>query len=294
MIRSMTGFGSARIEEGSYTASVEIRSVNHRGFKVITRLSEGLVGQETRIERLLRGRIQRGSVQISVQAVDLADDSGYRIDPKAVAAYHRQIEALRKELGLSGEIGMGTLVLLPGVALRQNGAESVCDALWDLVERAVLEALDKLLGMREEEGRFLWEEMVERSRLIERTVADVEARAPDAVEEYRERLNQRLDGLLARVGQDVRPEDVHREIAIYVDRADVTEEFERLRSHLAQLRATADEDEPVGRKLDFIVQEMFREANTMGSKSHDPEMTRRIVEMKSELEKLREQASNVE
>ena len=294
MIRSMTGFGSARLEEGPRRVSVEVRSVNHRGFKLSTRLPDEMLGLETRIERVVRERVHRGAVHMAVQVEDLSDDSAYRIDERAAAAYCRQIEALQDKLGLRGEIRMETLVLLPGVAQKENGAGALDEAAWELVEQAAREALDKLIRMREEEGRFLWDEMVERSRLVERMVAEVESRAPQAIEDYRERLSQRLDGLLAKVGQEVRPEDVHREIAIYVDRADITEEFERLRSHLAQLRATNDADEPVGRKLDFIVQEMFREGNTMGSKSHDPEMTRRILDIKAELEKLREQASNVE
>ncbi|HRU06834.1 MAG TPA: DUF1732 domain-containing protein, partial [Candidatus Brocadiia bacterium] len=163
-----------------------------------------------------------------------------------------------------------------------------------MVEACLREACAGMTAMREEEGRFLWNDILERCAVIEKLLAKVEARVPGMLDEFRERLAKRLSLLLAKMGDELRPEEIHREIALYTDRSDINEEISRMRSHLAQMRDCPASKEPVGRRIEFIVQEMFREANTMGSKSNDPDMIHDIVDMKSELEKLREQAFNIE
>lgn len=294
MISSMTGFGSARLEDELNAVCVEARAVNSRGFKLIDRLAERLLGQEARIERIVREYVRRGAVHLTVYAENIAGDTGYVVDSAVAEAYRGQLVELKERLGLAGAVTLSDLLSLPGLVQKRQPSDDAASTLWALVERAVRQAMAALSLMREEEGRFLWEELVGRTVLIESMVDEVEARAPVMVAEYRDRLNRRLAALLDKLGQEVRLDDIHREIALFTDRSDITEEIQRIRSHMAQLRDTGDADEPVGRKLEFIVQEMFREANTMGSKAHDPEMTRQIVEIKTELEKLKEQALNVE
>lgn len=294
MVRSMTGFGSAAAERTPYAVRVELRSVNNRNLKFVTRLPERLLGLEAEVEKVLRRNLTRGTIQVSVQIEDSAGSAGYAVDATAAEAYLKQIAEVQERLGLGGQVDVNILLGLPGVVQKARESAEIPKGLWELVESALEEASQALVQMREEEGRFLWKEMVERTRIVEGLVEKVEARAPRMLEEYRDRLTKRLDQLLSKVGDAVKPEEIHREIALFTDKADITEELQRMRSHLAQLREAPDGGEPVGRKIEFILQEMFREANTMGSKANDPESIHFVVGIKSELEKLREQAYNVE
>lgn len=294
MVRSMTGFGSARIEEPPYAVSVEVRSVNNRNIKVITRVHERLLGHETEIKKILRRYVSRGTFQVNVQLVDSSGKTGYTVDEAAARAYHHELTRLKKDLELDGGIRVSDLIGLPGVVQRDKESADLPEELWGMVKRALSEACEGMLRMREEEGRFVWKDIVERSEFVDTQVAKVEERVPLMLDEYRERLAKRLGQLLAKVGEEIKPEEVHREIAVFTDRADITEEIQRMRSHLAQLRSVSDAGEPVGRKVEFIIQELFREANTMGSKGNDPELIHCVVDIKGELERMREQAFNVE
>jgi len=294
IVRSMTGFGSAEAERGKYSVRVEVRSVNNRSIKVSLRLGERLLGLEGWVEKLVREYVSRGSIQVNCTAEDTSGETGYVVDEAALSVYQKQLEAVRKRRGIPGEISLDVLINLPGVVRKSRDQDETLPELRSVTEEALRKACSEMVGMREEEGAFLWKDIVERSAIVEDLLSKVESRVPEMLESYRQRLTQRLEQLLRPLGGELRPEEVHREIALFTDRSDITEEIHRMRSHLAQLKEIAKSDEPVGRKLEFIVQEMFREANTMGSKSNDSMMIQDIVAIKSEVEKLREQAFNVE
>lgn len=294
MLRSMTGFGAATAEEPPYAVRVEVRAVNNKNIKFVTRLHERLVGMEPNVENILRRHISRGTVQTNVQVADSRGEAGYSIDTEVAKAYYRQLDAMQKQLGIHEPIGLGALLSLPGVLQKTANAPDAPAELWGLVESALCRACEDLVAMRETEGHHLWDDMVARTKVIEGMVAKIEERVPRMLDEYCDRLTKRLDQLLSKVGKEIKPEEIHREIALFTDKADISEELQRMRSHLVQLRNTPENGDPVGRKIEFIIQEMFREANTMGSKANDPESVHCVVNVKSELEKLREQAYNIE
>ena len=294
MPRSMTGFGSAKVEDASHAVRVEVRSVNSRGLKVMVRAPDSILGCEAQIEKIVRECAKRGTIQVGVQHEDRAGAGAYALDEAAAAAYYEQLTRLGERLGVKEEIGLGALLSLPGVVQRPKEIQEIPPDLWALLERATREACQAMTRMRDEEGRFIWRDVIQRCALIGGLTAKVQERAPRMLEEYRQRLTQRLDELLSNLPEGPRAEDVHREVAFFADRSDVTEELIRMRSHLEQMSSSGASSEPIGRKVEFIIQEMFREANTMASKVNDPDMTQWVLEIKGEMEKLREQAFNLE
>ena len=287
MIRSMTGFGRGSGATDKFEVRVEVRTVNNRSLRTVFRLPERMQGLEQEFERQVREAITRGSVTVAVNLDDRTGETGYTLDVNAIAHYRDVLQSLANE-----PVPMGAVVSLPGV-VRKKTVEEVPEDLANIIRESLSGALAELVASREKEGAFLWKDVLERCRVIEERVARVELRIPRMIEEYRKRLLERLTKLLEGVG-GVRPEDLHREVALFADRSDITEEITRMRSHLALLHEGATAGEPFGRKLEFVTQEMFREANTMGSKSNDAEMVHDVLDIKAEVEKLREQALNVE
>ena len=294
MVRSMTGFGRAHVESATYLVRAQVRSVNNRSIKVIVRTPERLAGLDSHIERIVREHAARGTIQVNISLSETGAELAYAVDEAVLGLYHNRLAELRDRLGIAGEITLDVLLDLPGVVRKDAESDEVPEELRQMTEEAVRQALAELMRMREDEGRFIWQDIAARTELIDKMLAKVETRVPQMLAEYRERLTQRLGQLLSSHPEGLRPEEVHREIALFTDRSDITEEILRMRSHLAQAREVATNGEPVGRKIEFILQEMFREANTMGSKANDSGMIHDIVAIKSEIEKLREQAFNVE
>lgn len=294
MIRSMTGFGRSQMESDGFALRVEARTVNSRGFRATFRLAERLQGLEPELERLVRARIARGTVTVQVVLDGVAGDPGYVLDEGAVAYYRGALEQLGKSAGCAGGVSLDTLVGLPGVLRRRSGTEETPETLVKAAMQTLGRALDELVGVREQEGANIWQDILlhcERiAALVDKTAAD----APEMVAQYRARLVERLRPLLAEIGGAVSEDDVRREVVFFADRADVSEEITRLRSHLELMRSMAAKDESCGRQVEFVAQEMFREANTMASKANDPKLAPTVLEIKSEVEKIREQALNVE
>ncbi|GIP36727.1 UPF0701 protein YloC [Paenibacillus sp. J31TS4] len=293
MIRSMTGFGQvSRLTEGT-SVSWEARSVNHRYLDPVIRLPKDWSHLEGEVRARLQQTVKRGRVELSLAVDELQQaPSEPEINWALAEGYLHAARTVSERLNVRGEPSLTELLAIPGLlTLRQPYKDRAA------VEAAALQALDELLerlsGMRETEGRHLHAELLSRLGTVQSLHGKLLAFAPAVVEEYRSRLENRLSRLL----EDERLPDEQRlaqEVAILADRCDITEELTRLTSHFTQFSLYLDEKEPAGRRLDFLLQEMNREANTIGSKSGSSDIARLVVEMKAELEKLREQVQNVE
>lgn len=294
MLRSMTGFGAAAATAGGAEARVEIRSVNHRHLQVKARLPQSLAHLEPQIEAAVRARLARGSVSVSVD-VDHPRAAAARIDAKALRAWCEEIARATKSAGLEAEYGLETLLGLPGVLA--SAGDDRGDADEALVLGALTGALEGLDSMRQREGKALAADLRKNGKAIQQIVKKIEKRMPTVVKEQHAALRRRLAELLdgaPKGGRTPSEGDLAREVALLADRMDVSEEVTRLASHLTQLEALVASETPAGRPLDFLVQELFREANTIGSKCNDAEAAHLVVELKTLVERLREQVQNVE
>lgn len=295
MLLSMTGHGEAQRQADGLSIAVEIRTVNNRYFKLNLRVTDGYLALETHVEAAIRQQIRRGTVQMNLQIgrEHTADD--YRINTAVLAGYVKQLEMAFGSVAVGqGGGSLAPLLSLPGVVEEPGAALAAVETQWPAVERVVREALGRLAKMREGEGRAMAADLAANARAIAAQLALVEARAPLVVAGYRARLTEKLNKLLAEVGGRIEPADVVREVGVFAERGDISEEIVRLKSHLEQLDAVLATDESQGRKLDFLVQEMFRETNTIGSKANDAEIARHVIEMKTAIERMREMIQNVE
>lgn len=295
MLRSMTGFGAAAATAGGAEARVEIRSVNHRHLQVKMRLPQSLSHLEPTIEAAVRAKLSRGAVTVSVD-VDRPKSVGARIDAKALRGWCEEIARASKAAGLEAEYGLDTLLGLPGV-LKSGDDDDRAEADEALVMGALTGALEGLDSMRMREGKALAADLRKNGKAIQQIAKKLEKRMPLVVKEQHAALKKRLAELLdgaPKNGRAPSDQDLAREVALLADKMDVSEELTRLASHLVQLEALIASDAPAGRPLDFLVQEFFREANTVGSKCNDAEAAHLVVELKTLVERLREQVQNVE
>lgn len=294
MLRSMTGQGQAQQDGPLGLFSVEIRTVNHRGLKLAPRLGDALGRFESRIEQTVRGYVRRGTVQLNAtwRRSDAAGRS--RIDAQALIAFYRQLEQIRAELPTAPPIDLTRLATLPGIIV--EGASDVVDdeQVWTWLEKAVVAALENLNEMRRTEGDAMERQLQCDLKLLGEAAVAISERAPHVVEGYRDRLRTKVAKVLAQEGLQVEPADLLREVQLFADRSDISEELTRLESHMELFQQTIAGEEASGRKLDFVIQEMFRETNTIGSKASDGEIARHVVEMKCGLERMRELIQNIE
>jgi uncharacterized protein (TIGR00255 family) len=274
--------------------AVELRAVNNRFLKVSTRLSEGYGALEPEIETLVRRQIRRGTLQVNVRIEREALPEDYRLNEAVLAGYRRQLESQYREVGCDRPVQLELLLGLPGVVREGGDHGASVEAVWPLVEQTLLESLDKLTQMRAEEGAAMTSDLLANGREIGVQLRAVEQRAPLVVEAYRRRLTERLNKLLEGCGVNVTAGDVVREVGVFAERSDIAEEIVRLHSHLEQFAAIAQEPESNGRKLEFVIQEMLRETNTIGSKANDAEIARHVVDIKTAIERMREMIQNVE
>jgi len=292
MIRSMTGYGSAKGSSGKLEISVEIRSVNNRYLDCSIKLPRVFNAFEETLKSIVQNSILRGKVDVFV-AIDSskADDVEIKINRPLVEAYIQSLRAVADEYDLSFDISPIDLARFPDVLQaekRETDPEQLCNDISAVLEEAIVGFND----MRVREGVQLKSDILVRLGEIERLTAMVEEISPRSVGEYRKKLEGRLQEALQTT--DIDEQRILTEAAIFADRVSVSEETVRLRSHVSQLRDMLSGDDPVGRKIDFLVQEFNREANTIGSKGNDAEMSRVIVDLKAEIEKIREQAQNIE
>ena len=293
MLRSMTGFGSAAgvVEDVEY--SVELRSVNNRYFKPIMKLPESFSAVEPQIERILRGRLHRGTINVSVQMKLPEDQAAYRVNPSALSGYLEQLRTLDVRNNPMLRVDLASLLLLPGVCEPPRIEElqrKTCDGLMTLVT----DALDALEEMRRREGKAIEDDLLANCGALERAIEHVTERAPQVVRDYQDRLIARVQELTNAAELRIDAETLAREVAIFAERSDVAEELSRSTTHVEHFRHGIQDDEPSGRKLEFIAQEMFREANTIASKANDSEIVALVVEMKTAIDRIKEQVQNVE
>lgn len=292
MPKSMTGYGRGTSTGAGLSVTVEVRSTNHRYRDINVRAPRELSELEDRLRALVAESLARGHVDVIVTVEEAgAPLKTVEVRPDLAQAYHAAAKDLAARLGLAGEIGVEALLALPDV-VTVKAVPIDPDAVWQVVEAAAREAMEALGRMRAAEGDALARDLIHRTSRIEQLIARISERAPVVVEEYRARLEARLRELLADVPVD--ETRIAMEAAIYADKSNITEELVRLASHIAQVHSVIEQAEPAGRRLEFLVQEMHREANTIGSKSQDVEISHMVVEIKSELEKIREQIQNIE
>ncbi|MCP3904006.1 MAG: YicC family protein [Planctomycetes bacterium] len=295
MIRSMTGFGGASTQVDGAHYALEIRTLNNRYFKAQVRLPDELQGLEAELEAAMSRRINRGSVVLAVRFSDTSAEAAARINPAVIERYLEQMHAVKGVDHGSTHIDIGSLLALPGV-LMTDPDEGRIERSRDVLLPLLSEAIDKLVAMRDREGEVLHVELHRHCRLIADHLEVVIECVPRIIEQYQQKLHQRMKTLLADTGAAVREEDLLREVAVFAERSDIAEEVARLQGHLEQFAQIIDSPtaEPTGRTLDFIAQEMLREANTIGSKCLDVEVSRRIVEIKGGIDRIKEQVQNVE
>lgn len=292
MIKSMTGYGRAEQSTDEMDVAVELKSVNHRYLEFSARVPRNYAFLEERLKRYFQQRVSRGKLDVFV-SIDASRQPGVAVElnEPLAEAYAAALRRLAVCAGLPEESLLSRIAQYPDLMnVRKETPDE--EAVWSLVEPAAEEALAAFMRMREAEGQRMKQDVLERLDAILRQVAFVESRSPETVKNYRERIEQKVRELLGDAQVD--EQRLLTETALFADKVAVAEETVRLRSHMDQVRALLESGEPVGRKLDFIVQEMNREANTIGSKAQDMEVTRAVVEIKSEIEKIREQIQNIE
>jgi len=288
----MTGFGRAEIDSAIGRLGIELSCVNSRFLELSVRLPRPLSALEPQVREYVGSIVQRGKLTLFVNLYESDDTwSGNIINIAALKAYHTQLSKIKKQLRLEGEILIGDLLQLPEVA-RAERPEPDLKVAWPILQKAIDKALKGMLSMRAKEGKAMAADMKKRLARMTKTVAEIRAATKDSVKFYRDKLAARIAELTANNNHDAAR--LETEIAYFAERTDITEECIRLVSHIEQFRDTLDSPDAVGRRLNFILQEMNREVNTIGSKGSDFSITTAVISLKEEIEKIREQAQNVE
>lgn len=299
VLKSMTGFGRGNYEDADFSIAVEMKTVNHRYNEVAIRLPRFLNPLEDRIRKMILKTISRGRIDVFITAdYTVSGNCTLKVDKNLAAAYHKALhdvgEAINADAaGINAAAEILYLSKCPDVI---NVKEGIFDEerVWPKVELAVKQALDNLVDMRKTEGGNIYGDFIYRADLIAEKLAVIEERSPMVVEEYQHKLQERLTNLLDDPRITVEPERLLQEVAIFADRTSITEEIVRLKSHIKQFKTIIVSDQPVGRKLDFLIQEFNREANTIASKANDYTLAQTVVDIKAEIEKIREQIQNIE
>ncbi len=290
--RSMTGFGRGEANEGGRSWTAEIRTVNHRFLDQRVTLPTAFAGLEERVKKLVAAQQDRGRTEICLTCHgEVSGAPQLTVDMELARQYYRCLLELHEQLGLSGTVELRDLLAQRGIIVQQEQWPDV-EQEWPLIEQAVLAALADCARMREQEGQALKTELNSRLDHFAALVAEIESTVPQLFAQRHLELQERIAKLLA--GMDIDPARLAQEAAVMADKADVTEEIVRLSSHISQFRSFLDSDEPCGRRLDFLLQEFLREVNTLASKIANAAVARLGVEMKNEIEKLREQVQNIE
>ena len=292
-MRSMTGYGRGDAAKDGFKFTVELNSINRKQSDISINLPKELIELEPRIRDEINAHLSRGRINVLVgfhQSNAKAEEQ-VELDMALAKAYHRAIQKLQKEIKLNGSLTLDAILRAPGV---MKLAETAVDAegVWPHVEAALRKAIGGLVKMREKEGKFLTNDLAERLGLLTAGLGLIRQTAPEIAKRYREQLHARIK----EAGLDVSLDDERlvKEVVFFADRCDISEEITRLSSHLNQFRDCLKSNEPVGRTLDFLAQEMGREINTIGSKANAAEISQQVVKMKAELEKIREQIQNIE
>ncbi|ACL03627.1 YicC domain protein [Desulfatibacillum aliphaticivorans] len=293
MIHSMTAFARGEAQGDDKTISVEIRSVNHRFCEIAVRMPRPWIALEEKIKNRIRQSVSRGRVDVTVEVRSQGGSSQvYEADAALARNYYEAVKEVHKALGLSDPIPIDSIIRLNGV-INASSVKPDLESDWSLLEQALSQALETLSSMRETEGAALYEDFLGRLKKLEESLESVSSMAASQPEVHLEKLKERLAALLEGAA-DLDPARLAQEAAFLADKSDITEEIVRARSHIAQFRDILDQEEPPGRSLNFLAQELHREFSTMGSKSSDAGLSHVVVAAKAEVEKIREQVQNVE
>ena len=295
MVKSMTGFGKSELTTDKKTVRLEIKTVNHRYCDINVKISHRYSFAEEQIKSAIKKRICRGKVEVAVFVDNFGQfDNDIVYNKDAAQKYYDALKSMIEEFDLSGGgIPISLLASMPDV-IKSVPSEQKEEEILAEFEKLTEEALDDICAMREIEGRRLAEDILHRADIIEEIKNKIEVRAPEISKEYAQKIKDRITEILDGMAE-VSEDRILLEAAVFADKANVTEELVRLDSHIKQLRAFINSDEPgIGKKIDFLIQEMNREANTIGSKSNDNEITSLVIDLKAEIEKVREQVQNIE
>lgn len=292
MIRSMTGYGSGEADDTGVRTGVEIRSVNGRFCDISVKLPRALASLEARVREKIQAHITRGNISVSVRwEGDSNGNTDLVVDMEAGQRFYDAMRQLQERLGVPGDITIDMIAVYPSL-LKPAADEVDLDRAWTALDQAMTNALDDLAAMKTREGKQLADDLTARIHALDGVIDAIEARAPERVEALRQRLRERIAALLGEEAAD--PQRLAMEVALFAERSDVTEECVRFRSHNQEFLAALQSDEAVGRRLNFLLQEMNREANTIGSKANDIQISHQVIKIKEELEKIREQVQNIE
>jgi len=292
MIRSMTGYGRGEYENGGRKYVVEIKTVNHRYADIFVKVPRQISFIEDRVRQTVSKSLSRGKIDVYVNYESNEENSKLvLIDEVLAESYINAVRFLKDNFGLQDDISTSLISRFPDV-LKVEKAEEDVDEIWEGLKIALDEAINCVIKMRENEGEGLKRDFLKKAAYVESLVEEISKRAPEVVKDYKQRLETRIKELLEQ--QTIDESRLAMEVAIFADRCSIDEELVRIKSHINQLREILDMDQPIGRKLDFLIQEMNREINTIGSKANDLIITKNVIEIKSEIEKIREQIQNVE
>ena len=293
----MTGFGDASTQVDGVHYAVELRSLNNKYFKATLRLPDQIAGLEAELEARLRKRITRGSCTLTVKVRISDAHAASSVNNAALLTYLNHLETIQKKISdHSVHIDLTQLLVLPGVLQPSEDEEAMLARSRPVLLGLTDQACDRLMAMRKVEGESLAADLLAQRDVIRDRIAQIRQRAPFVIDEYHQRLRNRIDELMAAAKLSVAEHDLVREVAVFADRSDISEELSRTQGHLEQLEQliNASRNEPAGRTLDFLAQELLREANTIASKSNDALISRATVEVKTAIDRIKEQAQNVE
>ncbi len=294
MISSMTGFGEASAEADGIVYTVELRTVNNRYFKPHLRLPDIVAYLEVDIERLHRERIHRGAVNYSLRMKNVSGQALFEIDDNALGVYLQKLSAVVGESKVDCHVDLAQMLALPGIVQPVSPDSAQSEKMKQVILRLTGQAIDRLKEMRAQEGRALADDMIANCRVIEEKLRSIRDRAGTVVQEYHSKLEKRVSQLLSNGKLKIDEETLAREVAIFADRCDISEEITRLDSHLEQFTKCSRSDGHAGRRLDFISQEMLREANTIASKASDAQISQSVIDVKCAIDRIKEQVQNVE
>ncbi|MBW2192623.1 MAG: YicC family protein [Deltaproteobacteria bacterium] len=293
MIRSMTAFATAEKTEDDFSITVEIRSYNSRYLDIVLRLPHGYLNLEEKIKQRISGRVARGRIEVKIQIRDASEDAHtFEIDMSRARAYHGVLHQLKKEFQIDGRDSLELLLGVGGI-IKPAEVETDMERCLRVVRDCLDEAMDDLVDMREREGDFIARDFAERLDFIETRIDQIETASHGLLQQYQERLKERIQALTDGV-VEIEPARIAQEAAFLSEKSDISEEIVRAKSHIKQFETIMNSEDASGRKLNFLVQELNREFNTMGSKTEDANVSHTVVDIKSELEKIREQIQNVE
>ena len=296
MISSMTGYGSAQLETEGVSFLVEIRSLNNRFLKMSVKLPDAMAFAVPKVEAVIRDKLSRGAITYTLHMRYVGENGAYNINQAALEKYLSSLEQVRDKRGEHREwhIDLAQVMQLPGVCQPRDYSEEETAFFLETIKKLTHESLEKLISMRRKEGQSLLADLQRQCQVIRENLSAIGEFAQTVVQNYRERLQQRVDLMLAESNLKVDEDQLLKEVTLFADRCDINEEISRLASHIEQFEQGCTKDEQAGRRLDFLTQEMLREANTSSSKANDARISHHVVEIKVAIDRLKEQVQNVE